>query len=162
MFSSKFAERDVGLGRGWAHTFGWEIEVGRRRVTVRNDQGIDVEFPLIGIGDQIIGPWGWVIRREEWGFAVDASDGLWHLFSAPFDGGRHYRLTAIEDRNKNRIALTYDEGRLVEVKDSAGRILRVKNTAEGRITSIEAQNAVSNGRWVALASYAYDERGDLV
>src|ERR1700679_2261018 len=31
VYSSEMAERDAGLGHGWAHTLGWEIEVGRRR-----------------------------------------------------------------------------------------------------------------------------------
>lgn len=162
MYSSKMAARDVGLGFGWGHTFGWEIEVERRRILVWNEQGVAVVFPMIRQGEEVVGPWGWVLRREAWGFAVDADDGVWHLFSAEEDGGKRFRLTAVEDRNRNRIALTYEDGKLVEVKDSAGRIIRVVSTREGRIGSIQVQNAVSQGRWVAFGTYAYDERGDLV
>lgn len=162
MYSSKMAGRDAGLGFGWAHTFGWEIEVTRRRVTVWNEQGVGVDFPPVRQGEEIIGPWGWVLRREAWGYAVDADDGLWHLFSHADDDGRRFRLTAIEDRNKNRIALTYDDGRLVEVKDSAGRAVRLSSTREGRIAAVHVQNAISQGQWIAFATYAYDARGDLV
>src|SRR3954469_9045992 len=47
MYSSKMAERDVGLGHGWGHTFGWEIEVRRRHITVWNEQGVAVDFPMM-------------------------------------------------------------------------------------------------------------------
>jgi RHS repeat-associated protein len=161
MYSSKMAARDAGLGFGWGHTFGWEIEVGRRRITVWNEQGVAVDFPMIPAGAEVIGPWGWVLRRETWGYAVDADDGLWHLFSASEDEGKRWRLTAIEDRNRNRIALTYDDGRLVELKDSAGRVIRVTPTREGRIGSIQVQNAITQGQWIAFATYTYDDRGDL-
>jgi RHS repeat-associated protein len=162
MYSSKMAGRDVGLGYGWGHTFGWEIEVGRRRITVWNEQGIAVDFPVIPVGGEAVGPWGWVLRRESWGFAVDADDDRWHLFSAAEDGGKRYRLTAVEDRNRNRIALTYDDGRLVEIVDSVGRVVRLKSTREGRIAAIEVQNAFTQGRWIPFASYTYDAAGDLV
>lgn len=162
MYSSKMSNRDTGLGFGWGHSFGWEVEVRRRSIVVWNQQGTAVEFPMIAVGGEALGPWGWLIRREAWGFAVDAGDGCWHLFSEAFDAGKRWRLTAIEDRNRNRIAITYDDGRLVEVKDSAGRIVRVKTTPEGRIASLEALNAVQSGRWVCFARYLYDERGDLV
>ncbi|MFT3771923.1 MAG: DUF6531 domain-containing protein [Minicystis sp.] len=161
MYSSKMADRDAGLGFGWGHTFGWEIQVERRRIVVWNEQGVGVDFPVIRPGEEILGPWGWVLRREAWGFAVDADDGLWHIFSAATDEGKRFRLTAIEDRNKNRIALTYDDGRLVEVKDSAGRIVRLGATREGRVASIQVQNALAQGQWIAFATYTYDEHGNL-
>jgi RHS repeat-associated protein len=161
MFSSKMATRDAGLGFGWGHTFGWEVEVGRRRITVWNEQGVAVDFPMIPVGAEVIGPWGWLLRRESWGFAVDADDGVWHLFSAADEGGRTYRLTAVEDRNRNRISITYDDGKLAEIVDSAGRTIKVTSTREGRIAGIYALNAISQGQWVAFATYTYDERGNL-
>jgi len=160
-YSSKAAGVDMGLGLGWAHTFGWKVEVQRRRITVWNEQGTAVDFPVVRPGDEVVGPWGWVLRREAWGFAVDADDGVWHMFSEvdPRDGA-FYLLTAIEDRNRNRISLTYDDGRLVEAKDSTGRMIRLTPTRDRRIASIMVQDAGS-GRWVTFATYAYDERGDL-
>jgi RHS repeat-associated protein len=161
MYSSKMAERDVGLGHGWAHTFGWEIEVGQRRIRVWNEQGIAVDFPVIPAGGEIIGPWGWLLRRDGAGFSLDVDDGVWRMFSAADEGGERYRLAAVEDRNRNRIALAYSEGRLAEIVDSAGRVIRVAPTKEGRIASIEVKNAIAQGNWVAFATYSYDDRGNL-
>ncbi|APR85644.1 Hypothetical protein A7982_10993 [Minicystis rosea] len=36
--------RDVGLGFGWAHTLGWEIEAQRRELIIWNDQGLATRF----------------------------------------------------------------------------------------------------------------------
>jgi YD repeat-containing protein len=162
MYSSKMAARDAGLGYGWGHTFGWEIEVGRRRITVWNEQGIAVDFPMIEPGNEAVGPWGWLLRREEECFSLDADDGVFRRFSAASAGGKRHRLTAIEDRNHNRIALTYRNEALVEAVDSTGRRLRVGSTADGRISSLEVKNAAEQGRWVVFASYTYDEHGNLL
>ncbi|WP_437663371.1 DUF6531 domain-containing protein [Sorangium sp. So ce1182] len=161
MYSSKMAARDVGLGHGWGHTFGWEIEVGRRQITVWNEQGIAVEFPMIAAGDEVVGPWGWLLRREGAGFALDVDDGRWRRFSAADERGTRYRLVCVEDRNRNRIALSYEGGRLVQVVDSAGRVIRVGVTNDGRIASLEVKNAIAHGKWVAFATYMYDDRGNL-
>jgi RHS repeat-associated protein len=162
MYSSKMAERDVGLGYGWAHTFGWEIEVGRQQIRVWNEQGIAVDFPMIAAGGEVIGPWGWLLRRDGGGFSLDADDGVWRLFSAADEKGKRYRLMAVEDLNRNRIALAYEKDRLVEVIDSAGRVIRMGAAPDGRIGSLKVKNAVAQGQWVAFATYTYDGRGDLV
>ncbi|MDI1443569.1 RHS repeat-associated core domain-containing protein [Polyangium sp. 6x1] len=162
MYSSKMADRDVGLGYGWGHTFGWEVEVGRRGIRVWNEQGIAVDFPMVPVGGEVIGPWGWVLRREAWGFVVDADDGVWRSFSASASGSKRHRLVSIHDRNRNEIRLKYAEERIVEIIDSAGRSVRVRTTPDGRMTSIEVNNALSQGKWIAFARYEYDERGNLV
>src|SRR6185503_5197429 len=123
----------VGLGYGWAHTFGCEIEIGRREITVWNEQGIAVHFPKIAAGEEVVGPWGWLLRRDGEGFSLDVDDGVERLFSAVDKDAKRFRLTTIQDRNHNRIALTYQDGRLVEVIDSAGRVIRVVPTREGRV-----------------------------
>ena len=161
-YSSTASKEDQGLGWGWGHSLGWFVEVERRRVRVWNDKGICVSFPVPQIGHSVQGDWGWVLRRELWGFAVDANDEVWRVFSVTFDEGKTFRLSAIDDRNKNRIALTYDDDKLVEVMDSAGRIIKVTSTAEGLITSLQVKNAEHQGQWIRFARYEYDDKRRLV
>ncbi len=161
-YSSTASRQDQGLGFGWAHSLWWFVEVMRNRVRVWNEKGVSVSFPIPQIGHSILGDWGWVVRRELWGFAVDANDDVWRIFSTSFDEGKSFRLTAIEDRNKNRIALTYDDGKLVEIKDSAGRTIKVTSTKQGRIASIEVKNSENHGQWIAFGRYQYDDLGRLV
>jgi RHS repeat-associated protein len=161
-YSSTASKKDQGLGWGWAHSLGWLIEVERRRVRVWNEKGISVSFEVPEIGHSVLGDWGWVLRRELWGFAVDANDEVWRVFSVTFDEGKTFRLSAIDDRNKNRIGLTYDDGKLAEVKDSAGRIIKVTSTKDGHITSLQVKNAEHQGQWIRFARYEYDDKGRLV
>ncbi|MGK3961664.1 RHS repeat domain-containing protein [Sorangium sp. So ce118] len=54
-------------------------------------------------------------------------------------------------------------GRRIEsITDAAGRVVRVRRTPDGRIGALEIKNAPEQGRWVALRTYTYDERGVLV
>jgi YD repeat-containing protein len=161
-YSSTASKKDQGLGWGWAHSLGWFIEVERRRVRVWNEKGVSVSFEAPEIGHSVLGDWGWVLRRELWGFAVDANDEVWRLFSVTFDEGKTFRLSAIDDRNRNRIALTYEDGKLAEVKDSAGRIIKVTSTQDGHITSLQVKNAEHQGQWIRFARYEYDDKGRLV
>lgn len=172
--SSTMADREAGLGWGWGHAFGWWIEVRRRRIIVWSEQGVATEFPMIEPGGQALGPFGWLLRREaEAAFSLDADDGVLRRFAAPGDAGATgpaeagaepgaLRLCAIEDRNGNRITLTYEGGRLARIDDSAGRVLRVASTSAGRIAAIRVQNAPSQGRWIDLVRYTYDEDGHLI
>jgi RHS repeat-associated protein len=161
-YSSKASREDQGLGLGWAHSLGWFVQVFRDRVRVWNELGVSVSFAIPEVGHTVLGDWGWVVRREADGFAVDANDDVWRFFTTTFDEGVTYKLSAIQDRNKNRIALTYDKGQLALVTDSAGRTIKVTPTKEGRIASIQVKNAENQGRWIAFARYEYDDKGRLV
>lgn len=161
-YSSFARDRDVGLGHGWTHSLGWTVEVGRRRIEVWTGDGVALFFPLIPVGAETLGPEGWVLRREAWGFAVDAGDDVWRIFSAADERGNRYRLTAIDDRNKNRIAIDYDGDQLNGITDSAGRHVRVTSTREGRIASLQVKNAAEQGTLVTFARFTYDDAGDLV
>lgn len=158
-YSTTARKREVGIGYGWSHSLAWQIEVRRGALVVWNEQGVSVEFPQVDPGNSVLGPWGWVLRAETWGYALDTTEGKWLLFSER--QGDIYKLTAIEDRNRNRITLSYEDGVLVEIVDSVGRSLRVTSDTVGRISAISVLNAASQGRWIALIRYVYDERGNL-
>src|SRR5262249_27877162 len=147
----------------------WEVEVWRSRVRVWTDQGTALDFPNLTEGESVLGKWGYSLKREAWGWIVDAGDGLKRLFSFSQAGerrDRRARLTALEDRNGNRIALTYDDanGRLLEVADSAGRRIRLRNagSAEEQVTAIELQIDAQRGEWLSLGTLTRDAKGDLV
>jgi RHS repeat-associated protein len=162
VYSTAAVERDVGLGLGWAHTWGWEIEVTRRALLVWSDEGIAVDIPRVEVGAEVIGPWGWLLRRERERFVLDVGDGVSRVFAAVDEAGARWRLIELRDRNENRIELTYDtDGRLSEVLDSAGRVVAIETTRAGRIASVQVHNARARGRWIAVASYAYDDGGNL-
>ncbi len=162
VYSTAMRERDAGLGWGWAHSMGWMVEVRRRRVLVWNDQGVSVEFPAVEEGQEVQGPFGWVLRREERGFSVDADDGVVRRFGELAAEGPYWKLTAIEDRNANRIILEYEGGLLSQVTDSGGRVLRVDHGESGHIERVRVWVAEGAGEWRALVCYSHDTAGHLV
>jgi RHS repeat-associated protein len=162
VYSSDAAARDVGLGFGWAHSWGWEIEPRCRALTVWSDEGTATEFPQLEVGTEHVGRWGWSLRRERDCLVLDKGDGIQRVFAAVDERARRWKLIALRDRNDNRIELTYDDaGRLCEVIDSVGRTVRLVSTRAGRIGSVHVYNARSQGQWVAAARYSYDEAGNL-
>jgi RHS repeat-associated protein len=161
IYSSKARLVDAGFGYGWSHPFGWSIDVRHRDTRILNDKGIAVDFPKVPASGDVLGPWGWILRRDGDGFMLDADDGVQRFFAPAGLRGHQYRLVRIEDANRNRISLAYDGRRLSEVTDSAGRVIRFHGTKAGQITSVEVLNAISQGQWVCFATYTYDEHGNL-
>ncbi|XXY46624.1 RHS repeat-associated core domain-containing protein [Sorangium sp. So ce269] len=162
MYSSTMAHRDTGLGFGWGHSLGWEVEIRRRKLVVWNEQGVAVDFPHLPEGAEVVGPWGWLLRRDRDSFVVDADDGVLRRFAERSADGTRVRLSAIENRNHQRITLHYEEGRLVRITDSAGRAIRVRSTQDGHIEALDVKNAAHQGRWIAMVTYRYDDAGHLV
>jgi RHS repeat-associated protein len=161
-YSSTAVERDVGLGRGWSHDLGYRVEERRRSIVVWTGLGTSVSLDVqLEPGEETIADFSYRVRREAWGYIVDPNDGKIYHF-AERDADEAFLLTAVVDRNGNRIALRYEAGRLAEVEDSAGRIVRFRPDSRGRIAAIECKNAAQGGQWVAFESYDYDEAGNLV
>ncbi|WP_438003444.1 DUF6531 domain-containing protein [Sorangium sp. So ce321] len=74
-YSSQACDRDIGLGRGWSHSLGWEIEERRRSVLIHTPWGPPIkvlDVPANGIALEC----GRLSRRP-WGFSlVDARRGM--------------------------------------------------------------------------------------
>jgi RHS repeat-associated protein len=162
VYSSTAAHRDVGLGFGWAHTWGWEIEPRFRALVVWSDDGTATDFPQLDVGAEHVGPWGWSLRRERDRLVLDTGDGVRRVFAAIDESARRWRLIELRDRNDNCTELTYDDrGHLVEVLDSSGRSVVVETSSAGRIAALHVRNAIAQGRWVAVARFTYDKAGNL-
>jgi YD repeat-containing protein len=161
-YSSAAQGRDVGLGFGWAFTLGWSIAVRRRTLDVWNGNGTTVTFDHLAPGEATTGNEGYLLRRDADGFVLDAGDDLVRTFREPLEDGAVYRLTEVRDANGNAIRLSYDQGRLVEIVDAAGRRIRVATTPEGRIGALLVKNAEHQGKWLTFATYSYDTDGNLV
>ena len=161
-YSSTNAQRDCGLGYGWGHSFGWEVEVRRRGIRVWTEKGTAVDFPIIQPGSQCIGPWGWVLRREKWGFALDTDNGLWYLLSEASEDGKRFRLGAIDDRNGNRTSLEYQRGCLTRAIDAAGRVVDITSAPDGHILAISVTNPDNASESICFGRYEYDGAGNMI
>jgi len=149
------------LGHGWTHSLGWRIEERGHNIRIWSATGVWLEIERLEVGQERIGPYGWSLRRESWGYRLDASDGFRRDFSLRLSGSE-YALTAVRDLCGNTISLMYDGERLASFVDSAGRQVRLKASSGGQIAAIEIMNAVSRGRWVSVYQYEYDDLGNLL
>ncbi|HZB32076.1 MAG TPA: RHS repeat-associated core domain-containing protein, partial [Streptosporangiaceae bacterium] len=105
----------------------------------------------------------WPLRLEpDGGYALtDPQTGHARHFPAP--SGTSVPLTAITDRNGNRIDIDYDvAGAITEVRHSGGYRIGVE-TADERITALRLLTTEGNGQTGGhvLIRYGYDEAGNL-
>src|SRR5262245_10058516 len=105
-YSSTAKNRDVGLGLGWAHSWGWEIEVKRRRILVWSDRGVAVPFPKLSKNNGTVSFWGWYLYHDNQGYVLDVDDGVYRRFTRI---GERFLLTLLADRNNNRLRLNYNQ-----------------------------------------------------
>lgn len=161
-YSTSAAHQDVGLGFGWAHSLGMRVEERRRSLVVWTELGTAVSFDeKPAVGHAALTRFGYRIERLQHGFVLDPNDGRFYRFTARADDFT-WLLTSIEDRNGNRIALSYEGASLSEVTDSAGRSIRLRRDNAGHIVTILRKNAITSGQWIALESYDYDQDGCLI
>ena len=162
-YSSHAADRDVGLGFGWVHSFGWGIALGRHGLVVHTTAGDDASFPPLAVGQQAIGQRGWLLRRvAEHGFELEVERGLTLHFEQQYGLDRYHVLTSMQDHNGNSIVIQREQGRLIGMLDSVGRAVRFQTDAAGRIRSIAVCGSPPAGTYYTLVHYNYDEAGDLV
>jgi len=81
-----------------------------------------------------------------------------------------YRFTPCSDvarltkliRGKDAIELRYTNGKLSEIVDSRGRLIRVTSDKAGRVLKLELVDPKTNQPSLALLTYEYDAAGNLV
>ncbi|MFD5320129.1 DUF6531 domain-containing protein [Streptomyces sp. NPDC127098] len=153
------------FGPSWASTLDQRLvldEAGLRFVTA---DGMILDYPR-PLADEPMLP----VEGPRWGLAWDGGPGApvtihqpetghtLHFAPVPGRRGGELPLTAITDRNDNRVDLRYDEtGAPTDVVHSGGYHLGV-TTAEGRITELRLLSAPTRP---VLRRYGYDERGNL-
>ncbi len=155
VYSSDASERNAGLGFGWAHTWGWALDVEEDGLVVWTDEGIALDFPCLDVGQTVVGPWGVCLGRAQDGYRVEPGDGLSRRLVASDETGARYRLEAIVDRNDNKLALRYEGALLREARGPFGDAARIETTEQGEIRSITMHGE-------RLVSYVYDEHRNLV
>ncbi|WP_437972187.1 RHS repeat-associated core domain-containing protein [Sorangium sp. So ce260] len=159
-YSSLDRARDIGLGWGWRHSLAWDMHVERSRVVVHDGFGRTAEFPALPeVGAHAsLGSWG--LTRTSDGYDLRPGNEFIHSFVPDPRDARVLRLAAISYRNRGRVTLHYEHGRLARIIDTAGRLIVLGAAAGGRIGSISV--AQPGGRTIVFARYEYDSMGDLV
>ena len=168
-YSSARALERTGLGRGgWTHSLEQWVEPDAEGLVLRDEQGRDITFPPVAPGDSHFHRAERLTLTAHDGGRVDVYNHKTRLTrrfepaapaaGAPADGPPRALLRSIDDAFGNTISLSYSGERLVRVIDTAGREIRVKTTAGGRIVRLEVWAGDDLQQWV---DYAYAKMGEL-
>jgi RHS repeat-associated protein len=158
------------FGPGWSSTLDQRISINAAGIHFAGDDGQRLDYP-IPAGDEEVLPnrgarWPLLWNRETDEIRVTnpRSGHQWHFGAVHFssDTGQIRDLTAITDRNDNRISILRDDhGTPIEVNHPAYRI--AVETATGaygqRVTAIRLLDAGQGD--TTVKEYRYDERGRL-
>jgi RHS repeat-associated protein len=159
-YASTLGSIDSGWGHGWSSNLDMRLEVSAgalggslaqaQQLVVVQENGSFVSFGRVE-GGFATAPrvQATLAENPDGTFAFTRKDGATYVFAA---GGKLYQIT---DRNGNVRTLTYgDGGELTQVADDKGRAIDL-SWVDGHVTSVTD----SAGRSV---TYEYDARGDLV
>jgi YD repeat-containing protein len=166
-YSSASRHRDCGLGFGWSHSLDWEVTTDGRAVRVRGPHGVNWPRTAFTSGTAVMGDLEVVRIRDELRVR-DARDQRLYWFrrqsetgAAPTGARVRWSLARVSDVRGNEIHLVHEGGRLCDIRDSAGRRLRVARSRAGRIRAFEVFDEHAK-EWMATRRYDHDDAGDLV
>jgi RHS repeat-associated protein len=158
------------FGPGWSSTLDQRISVNEAGVHFAGDDAQRLDYPMPGAGQEVLPE-----RGERWPLVwdhdtdeiriVDSRTGQTRHFGVVHyrdDSGQIRDLTAISDRNGNRITIERDEFGTPTALDHLGyRVLfeTVATAAGPRVAALR----LADGRdhVIAVKDYLYDERGRL-
>lgn len=151
------------LGHGWHHSLQHALYVTKDVVLYRDDEGRAISFPPLKEGQEFfLKREGLTLLRDLGGYRLQTKARLTYRFRDVGRGDNEHVLSFIENPVGDSIGLRYDDrGRLAELSDSAGRLLRFQSDQEGRITRIDAPDPNGSDQRVALVQYTYDGWGNL-
>jgi RHS repeat-associated protein len=155
------------FGRSWASTLDQRLRLDATEVRFLTADGMSLVYPvpLPDPGNPVL-----PVEGPRWGLAWDGIPGTpltvhqpesgrtLHFAPVPGRPAAELPVTAITDRNDNRIDFRYDdEGALTELVHSGGYRLGVA-VYDGRVTSL---TLLSDPAEPVLLAYDYDDAGDL-
>ncbi|MGH3757396.1 DUF6531 domain-containing protein [Actinophytocola sp.] len=149
------------FGASWSSTLDQKVEVTTDAVHFAADDGMLLKYPIPGEIGSVLPVQGTPMplsRTDDGGFTISADDRTLHF--AP-RAGVQLPISAISDRNGNRIDVDYDaDGAPVQIRHSGGYRIAVQ-TESSRISALRLLDQDS-GPGLPLANYRYDEAGRLV
>ncbi len=154
------------LGHGWHHEYDLALVEDREEnvVALRMGDGRSIAFPILTRGEQFYNrAEKLMVTREEDGYVIQNADRHLYRFHEDRPAGSIWPLASISTANKHFISFDYDgRGVLREMRDSAGRKLKVEADEHGRITAIIAPHPAQPGESFPLVRFEYDAAGELI
>jgi RHS repeat-associated protein len=179
IYDTSAVEYEGPLGWGWMHPYDTHLWVddSQEMVILRNKESLPIGFNPVAVGEKDFNPLErkWLERLDDKVYVVRGRDRVRYKFApikahdSELDGKSEataLRLIEIEDRNGNRIDLSYEKGRLRSLKDGAGTRLNFSyiTLENGAYRLIEVSRALDeeSTRTARLVNFTYDAEGCLV
>jgi len=154
-YNSAGRNRDWGYGRGWTFSYNMAYYSDSASIVVQQMDGrLNRYYEKTGGG--YIRPAGVFDSLEQYQpgkFRLLMNDGSIYFF----DNAAHKKLTKIQDRNNNSIALAYTDTLLTQITDPSGRNLQFTWT-NGRMTKLTDPNIIP----ARQVLYEYDNQGNPI
>ncbi|MFB9833005.1 RHS repeat-associated core domain-containing protein [Actinoallomurus acaciae] len=152
------------FGASWASTLDQRLELDAEGACFAAADGMVLVYPLVpASGAPVLpsaGPPWPLTRHGDGGYAItDPKNGTVLRFT-PDAGRTVLALSAIIDRNGNRIDLDYAGTTLVQIRHSAGYRIEVE-TDGGRVTALRPASGDGATALPTFARYGYDDDGRL-
>jgi RHS repeat-associated protein len=167
-YFSSWSHRDSPLGFGWSHSLDLALWFEPGSAVYRNPEGQEIVFDLGRPEDAALEQEFFeatsrdTLVRERNGWRVVTAAGLIHHFVR--DGKGPFRVVRTTTRHPE-VAITYDydrEGRLREVVDCVGRVVRFEHDRSGRLARILLPDPQDPAALVPHTEYLYSDDGLLV
>lgn len=157
------------FGHGWHHTFDAAILLTADEITFRTPDGRFVDLLYVLAGESVYDRQERLtIARDESGFRLTGVDGLTRRFSPGSKPAQDpanpivFLLREVVSRAGHRITCSYDDlDRLVEIIDSGGREIGFAYDERDHLTTLTAPHPDQPGERFDVATYTYDELGNL-
>ncbi|MFQ5570025.1 MAG: DUF6531 domain-containing protein, partial [Rhodothermales bacterium] len=158
------SDYDGPLGHGWTHAYDQFLRFEPHRIVLHAGDGRELYFDATQEGETTRNHAERLdLTRRRYAYEVSTNEGLRYVFGPQARSDGTWPLLRIEDRNGNKIQLGYDEqGRLIQIIDSAGRELRFINDREGRLRTLNVPHPNAINERLDILRFDYDADGDLV
>ena len=166
-YRSGDARNDGWFGQGWSHALATELWIEDDVLRYWDEQGREVVLPAVEVGQEHFQTYEQFTlnRRSLDHWTLSYNDGLSHHFRRRSAGQWRLPLEVIQDRNRRRLTLDFDDrdfGADVDPQaasprpwrliDSAGRTLQLGWTDQGQLSEVVLK---AGGAQVLMASYRY-------
>ncbi|WP_405725175.1 DUF6531 domain-containing protein [Streptomyces sp. NBC_01537] len=159
------------FGPGWSATLDQRVQIDTQGIHYAGDDGQILHYPRPTAPDRPVLPeYGaqWPLTWDDDTGSIRIEDpqaGWTRHFDAPSGGAPTRPLTALTDRNGNRITYTYDEDGLPTLVEHSGgyrvAIDSIHTGAGPRIEALRLLDGTNTGLGTTVITYRYDALGRL-
>ncbi len=161
------------LGHGWHHSYDMAlgVDADSQQAIMRLSDGRAATFAIpVNVNEPSYNRKEKLqlhLHQDGFYFVTDEDHLIYRFSDTPFTKTgtqqEQHLITSVANTNGFAIRFAYNKkGGLTHITDSASRILQVDTDAQQRITAIHAPHATEKNKTVVIASYAYDDAGNMI